>query len=129
VLNLLASTQRFRVAAVFDPHADFVLEYERLPDFQRQWENLFGGSPRDVPEQYRRHSPINNANRIRTPLQIVVDETAFAAPSSQAVALHQRLAAVRTPGELIVYRGRALADDLELARRLVVWFDRWMLPR
>jgi dipeptidyl aminopeptidase/acylaminoacyl peptidase len=123
VLNVLASTGRFRVAAVSDPHVDFVLEYERLGDFRRQWESLLGGSPTSAPEAYRVHSPINNADRISTPLLVVVDERAFAAPSEQALALHRRLLARGIPGELIMSRGRGIEEELEMARRIGGWFD------
>jgi dipeptidyl aminopeptidase/acylaminoacyl peptidase len=126
VLNVLASTGRFRAAAVSDPHVDFVLEYQRLGDFRRQWESLFGGSPATAPEAYRAHSPINNADRIATPLQIVVDELAFAAPSEQALALHERLLARGIPGELIISRGRGIEEELEMARRIGRWFERWL---
>lgn len=126
VLNVLASTPRFRVAAVSDPHVDFVMEYERLGDFQRQWESMFGGSPTTAPDAYRRHSPINNADRIATPLQIMVDERAFAAPSEQAIALHRRLSTKGTGGELIVSRGRGLAEEMEMSRRIEAWFRQWL---
>lgn len=125
VVSLLTNTQRFRAAFAHAPYPDLVAEYEAADgDFRLMHEGLMGGSPSERPEAWARHSPIEHVDRIRTPLLLVTEEDTFGIPSRQALELHRRLWEARVPGELILYRGRTLADSEELLRRVVAWFER-----
>jgi dipeptidyl aminopeptidase/acylaminoacyl peptidase len=125
VVGLLARATRFRAASILDGHVDLALEYRSSEDFRDYWRQLLGGEPTD-PAVAARHSPITAVAAIATPLQIIGIEGAWETPSEQALTLHAALLERRVPGELILTRAPRLGDRIELARRVVAWFDRWL---
>ncbi len=81
------------------PVADLVACYERSMDDVKSYERgLHGGSPAEVPERYRRSSPITYVARVRRPLLITAARDDAVCPPDQIAgyvsALRSRHAAV-----------------------------------
>ncbi|MFI7320216.1 prolyl oligopeptidase family serine peptidase [Streptomyces venezuelae] len=59
-------------AAAEAPVADYIMAYDDEVDEAKAFDRfLFGGSPVEVPERYRRASPLTYAHRVRCPVLII----------------------------------------------------------
>lgn len=112
---------------VADYEAAYADEMEGLKAFDR---SLFGGSPDEVPEAYRRASPLTYIGAVRAPVLVLAGENDPRCPIRQVenylVALQARGAAHEVyrfdagHGSLVVEeRIRQLARELEFVRRHV----------
>lgn len=92
---------RAGVAAV--PVGDYEQAYrEEAPALQAMDRALFGGTPEELPDAYRRGNPITYAGEVRAPVLFVIGDNDSRCPLGQALAYVDRLAALDRPHE--VYR-------------------------
>jgi dipeptidyl aminopeptidase/acylaminoacyl peptidase len=91
-----------------------------------------GGTPAQIPDVYRRNSPITYADEMRTPLLLIHSERDYRCPPEQAeqlfTALYQRGRTVEFMRFLEADHGlsRVGPPKLRVARlnAIVEWFDR-----
>jgi dienelactone hydrolase len=92
---------RCGVAAV--PVGDYEMAYEEeAPTLQAMDRALFGGSPQEQPERFRRGNPITYVDDVRAPVLFVIGDNDSRCPLGQALAYVDRLAQRGAPHE--VYR-------------------------
>ena len=98
LLALGTQPQRWAAGVAGVPVADYVTAYademEPLRAFDRA---LFGGSPEEVPEVYRRSSPISYAAEVRTPVLVLAGENDPRCPIRQVDDYLARLAELGKP--------------------------------
>ncbi len=91
----------WRAAGAIVPVADYVSAYadesEGLQAFDR---SLFGGSPEEKPELYHARSPITHAERVRTPVLLMVGDNDTRCPLRQVLNYADRLGELGKPFEL-----------------------------
>jgi dipeptidyl aminopeptidase/acylaminoacyl peptidase len=76
------------------PVGDYVRAYEEeAPTLQALDRGLMGGTPAEVPETYRRSSPLTYVDRVRAPVLFVIGENDSRCPVGQALAYVDALAA------------------------------------
>ncbi|MBA9001947.1 prolyl oligopeptidase family serine peptidase [Thermomonospora cellulosilytica] len=98
---------------VADYEAAYEDEMEGLKAFDR---SLFGGSPDEVPDRYRRSSPITYVDRVKAPVLILAGENDPRCPIRQIDNYVARLAALGKPHE--VYRYDAGHGSLVVEERI-----------
>ena len=91
----------WRAALAVVPVADYVAAYEdEAEGLQALDRSLFGGSPEERPALYRERSPITYAQRVRTPLLLMVGENDTRCPLRQVLNYAERLHQLGVPVEL-----------------------------
>jgi dipeptidyl aminopeptidase/acylaminoacyl peptidase len=84
----------WRAAVAGVPVGDYVRAYrEEAPTLQALDRGLMGGTPDEVPETYRRSSPLTYVDRVRAPVLFVIGENDSRCPVGQALAYVDALAA------------------------------------
>ena len=104
--QLLTETQAFRAAVAHGGVADWLGYYQmRAPSGDNTIPGfLGGGTPADSLDLYRRISPVYHADRIKTPLMLVIgdkDETRYA----DNLRFYEALIKAGSPARLVVYKG------------------------
>ncbi|WP_344442597.1 S9 family peptidase [Kitasatospora nipponensis] len=97
------------------PIADYPAAYRAgTPALRALDRELFGGSPREVPERYRAASPLSYVDRVRAPVLLVAAEDDERCPVSQLLRYTDRLKELAVPHELVRvaggHRSRRTAD-------------------
>lgn len=126
----LTRTTRFDAACVNRGIVDLPALWAQS-DVHRYREFEFRGRPWETRELWRRSSPIEHIDRVKTPTLIIVGENDRRTPVAQMQALYQSLKALGVPVQMARYprEGHGLrepqhrADELE---RMRAWFDRWI---
>lgn len=103
LLGLGTQPERWALGLAAVPVADYVAafedEMEPLKAFDR---SLFGGSPSEMPDSYRKRSPITYAEQVRAPVMILAGENDPRCPIRQIENYIERLRALGKPHD--VYR-------------------------
>ena len=117
LLGLGVQPQLWCAGAAEVPVADYLAAYEDemegLKAFDR---SLFGGSPAEVPDRYRRASPLTYVEAVRVPVFVTVGENDPRCPSRQVDRYIDALGARGVPYE--VYRFDAGHGSLVMAERI-----------
>jgi dipeptidyl aminopeptidase/acylaminoacyl peptidase len=92
---------------------------------------FFGKSVYDDPAPYWAMSAIRTIKQARTPTFIYVGERDIEVPPTQSIEYWHALQAMNVPTSLVIYPDeghgiRAPEHDLDLRRRTVEWFDRYL---
>ncbi|MDB5691579.1 MAG: peptidase [Alphaproteobacteria bacterium] len=92
---------------------------------------FFGKSAYDDPEAYWRVSAIRFIHQARTPTFIYVGERDIEVPPTQSVEYWHALREMNVPASLVIYPGeghriRAPENTIDVRRRTIAWFDRWL---
>jgi dipeptidyl aminopeptidase/acylaminoacyl peptidase len=92
---------------------------------------FFGKSAYDDPEAYWRVSAIRFIHAARTATFIYVGERDIEVPPTQSVEYWHALREMNVPASLVIYPGeghriRAPENAIDVRRRTVAWFDRWL---
>ena len=100
---------------------------EEAPSLQAMDRALFGGSPAEQPERFRRASPITYVDDVRAPVLFVIGDNDSRCPLGQALAYVDRLAVRGAPHE--VYRfttghGSHVVDEDVRQQRAILGFLR-----
>jgi dipeptidyl aminopeptidase/acylaminoacyl peptidase len=103
LLGLGTQPERWSLGVAAVPVADYVAAYEDemepLKAFDRA---MFGGSPDEIPEEYRKRSPITYVEQVRVPVMILAGENDPRCPIRQIDNYLARLKELGLPHE--VYR-------------------------
>lgn len=89
-----------------------------------------GSLPEDRPEEYRRDSPLSNANKVRTPVLLMQGTEDFL-PVKLVRDFRNAVAATETPVEMLVFKneGHSLtlpSSKLYAAQQQIAWFRRYL---
>jgi dipeptidyl aminopeptidase/acylaminoacyl peptidase len=92
---------------------------------------FFGKSAYDDPDPYWAVSAIRTIKKAKTPTFIYVGERDIEVPPTQSVEYWHGLREMGVPASLVIYPGeghaiRAPENQLDVRRRTVAWFDRWL---
>lgn len=71
----------------------------------RYTERLMGGTPAQVPEIYRNRSPINMANRIKSPILLLQGDLDKVVPPDQSEEMYKTIQGVGTKAKYILFEG------------------------
>ncbi|MFD0564914.1 alpha/beta fold hydrolase [Kitasatospora saccharophila] len=118
LLALGVHPDRWRAGFAVAPVADFAAAYEEETERLRALDRaLFGGTPDEVPDRYRRASPITWAPAVRAPVLLVAGARDPRCPPAQIEAYAREVERGGGPVELHHYDGgheeRRLADVVE----------------
>jgi dipeptidyl aminopeptidase/acylaminoacyl peptidase len=97
--------------------ADWVSQYEDENDVLRAYDRaLFGGSPTDKPDAYRRPSPLTYVEQVDAPVLIIQGRNDTRCPARQVELYETRMRELGKPIEVIWFDAGHLASaDVELA--------------
>jgi dipeptidyl aminopeptidase/acylaminoacyl peptidase len=102
------------------PVGDYVMAYrDEAPALQAMDRALFGGTPEDKPELYRRSNPITYADAVAAPVLFLIGENDSRCPLDQALAYVDRIAAGGKRHEVYRYTtGHGSLDTDEDVRQI-----------
>ena len=91
-----------------------------------------GSLPEDRPEEYRRDSPLSNADRVRTPVLLMQGTEDFL-PVGLVRDFRNAVAETGTPVELLAFKneGHSLSlpsSKLYAAQQQIAWFRKYLIP-
>ncbi|HZF55382.1 MAG TPA: S9 family peptidase [Polyangiaceae bacterium] len=131
---IVGHTDRFRAAVAENPATDWVSFYGTSDIGRRFSVNELGGEPHEIPEVYRRCSPITYAHRAKTPTLLIQGEADLRCPPGQSEQLYTILKASGCEVELLY-----LPDSAHMAsvtgppaiqraqnEALLEWMDRFV---
>lgn len=128
----VSHSDRFKAAVVGAGIADWGMQVA-AGDVGTQDGELSGsfGWEGEGPHPHDRRSPISFASSIRTPVLMLHGEEDSNVPLGQAIYLARALRRYQVEHELVVYprEGHGIwerAHQLDMARRIMAWFDRWL---
>jgi dipeptidyl aminopeptidase/acylaminoacyl peptidase len=124
----ITQTQRFKAASVGAAVINLT-SFTATTDIPSFVPGYFGAEPWEVPELYRKHSPIFHVKGVRTPTLIQHGEADDRVPIGQGYELYNALKRQGCPVQMVAYpRTPHLANEprlvLDIMRRNVAWFDR-----
>ena len=123
---------RFKASVSVSPVTDWWSE--RFDSSLGSWVGDFlGGDPHEVPEEYTARSPVLHADRVTTPVLLTTGRHDRATPVGQAVEFYRAVREHGVPAEVVVYpqEGHGVSEFpavLDLATRMVAWFERFLPP-
>lgn len=127
-------TERFKAALMGAGISDWAMQVG-LGELGEQDGRLAGGYGWESagPHPHDLASPISYASRVRTPVLILHGEQDQNVPLGQAIYFHRALRHYGVEHEFVVYprEGHGIverAHRLDVMRRSVAWFDRWLSP-
>lgn len=101
----VGQTNRFKAAVAENPITDLVSRYGTAD--MGQWGSLseLGGKPHEIPEVYRRSSPITYAHNCTTPTLLIQGEADYRCPAGQSEQFYTHLKANDCIVEMIRFPG------------------------
>ena len=126
----VTQTNRFK-AAVAGAGISNLQSYAGQNHITKWMFDYFGATVYDDPAAYARSSPMTYIKQARTPTLILVGERDGECPPPQSYEFWTGLKAVGVKTQLVVYPGeghgiRKPEHNLDLERRIVDWFDRYL---
>jgi dipeptidyl aminopeptidase/acylaminoacyl peptidase len=129
---IVGQTDRFKAGVMGAGISDWgmMIATSDIPSY----ENLMGGgNPFEStgPHSFDVQSPISYTHRVKTPVLIVHGENDERVPVSQATFFHRGLRRYGVPTELVTYPRephgiRERNHQLDLNRRIIEWYQRWI---
>ena len=131
---LIGQTHRFKAAVAENPVIDLVSEYGTSDMCIWGAESLFGGKPHEVPEVYRRCSPITYAHRCKTPTLLIQCLDDYRCPAGQSEQFYAHLKANGCHVEMIRIPGMSHTGSIDgpiyvqkaQNEALVEWMDSYV---
>jgi len=123
-------SQRFKAAVAGAGVANWISYYGQ--NGIDQWMvPFFGATMYDDPAIYRKLSPIEYVKNAKTPTLVYVGERDLETPAAQSMEFWHALKALGVPTTFVVYEdeGHAIRKpehQLDLVRRIVGWFDKYL---
>ena len=100
LLALGTQSGRWALGIGIVPIGDYIPAFEdEMEPLKRYDAALFGGTPTEVPEAYRRSNPITYVDRVRAPLLMLVGENDPRCPARSVDGYEERLRALSKPFE------------------------------
>ncbi|HZO92224.1 MAG TPA: S9 family peptidase [Candidatus Baltobacteraceae bacterium] len=123
----ITQTNRFKAAVAGAGLSDW-LSYYGTNDIDTWMIPYFGASVYDDPQVYAKSSPINFIKQVHTPTLMLHGDRDAEVPVTQSYEYWHALRDLHVPAELVIYPGEGhlfskRADQLDVMRRLVGWFD------
>ena len=121
---------RFKASVSISPVTDWWSE--RFDSSLGSWVGDFlGGQPLERPGEYSARSPVLHAASVTTPVLLTAGRNDRATPVGQAVEFYRALREQSVPTEVVVYpqEGHGVGElpaILDLATRMVAWFERFL---
>jgi dipeptidyl aminopeptidase/acylaminoacyl peptidase len=122
--------QRFKAAVAISPVTDWYSE--RFESNLGSWSmDFLGGGPSERQAHYHERSPVLAVGGNRTPTLLTAGIRDRATPTGQAVEFYRALREQGVPSEVLIYPQeghgvRELPAVIDLAARIVAWFDSFM---
>ena len=120
----LRADDRIHRAVVVSGLADCFMEYEERDDMKEVYQELVGGTPQQMPEEYEKRSATYWADQINTPLLIFHSESDDRVSIAQAEELAAKLEAAGKEYQLISHEtgghGELTKEDVKKIRQ---WFS------
>lgn len=128
----LTQTNRFKAGVAGAGLSDW-LSYYGTNDIDTWMIPYFGASVYDDPAVYAKSSPINYIKQVKTPALMLAGDRDAEVPVTQSYEYWRALRDLGVPTQLVVYPGEGHlfykpADQLDVSRRIVGWFDKWLAP-
>jgi len=128
----LTQTTRFRAAVAGAGLSDW-LSYYGTNGIDTWMTPFFGASVYDDPAVYAKSSPITFIKNVKTPTLMVGGDRDAEVPITQSYEYWHALKDLGVTAQLVIYPGEGHLflkppDQVDVATRLVGWFDRWMPP-
>ena len=132
---LVSNSQRFRAAVAENPVTNFV-SMHGISDFGSKFVSQWlGGAPWELPDVFRRSSPIHSAHRCTTPTLLLVGESDHRCPPEQAEQFYGVLKSVGCVVEMVRFPGAShdgsaygdLATRRAQNEALVGWMRRYLV--
>jgi dipeptidyl aminopeptidase/acylaminoacyl peptidase len=125
---LVGHTKQFRAAVAQNAVTDLNMMWS-LSDLQ-SWVEWEFGSPWEVPDKLRKHSPLTYADQIETPTLILHSRDDRRCPLPMGKAFHQALLAHGVPTQMVIYpdEGHAIRQPRhreDVLRRVLAWFAKY----
>ncbi|HEV3089268.1 MAG TPA: S9 family peptidase [Candidatus Elarobacter sp.] len=126
----VTQTGRFKAAVSGAGLSDW-LSYYGTNEIDTWMIPYFGASVYDDPSVYAKSSPINFIKAVKTPTLMVAGDRDAEVPVTQSYEYWHALRDLGIPTQLVIYPGEGHlfykpADQLDVARRITGWFDRWL---
>lgn len=95
---------------------------------------FFGASVYDDPKVYAKSSPIEFIRNVKTPTLVLHGERDSEVPTPQGYEFWHALKTLGVPTQLVIYADeghgiRKPENQLDIVKRSVAWFDRYLKPR
>jgi dipeptidyl aminopeptidase/acylaminoacyl peptidase len=129
---IIGKTDRFKAAATQKPVINWssqVLTTDGAVGMARNW---FGKMPWEDPEQYWRRSPLSLVGNVKTPTLVVVGESDYRTPPSEAEQYYQALQLRKVPTMLVRVPGAGHgsltsrpSQSAAKASAILAWFERY----
>jgi dipeptidyl aminopeptidase/acylaminoacyl peptidase len=114
------------------PVGDYEMAYrEEAPSLQAMDRALFGGTPEEKPDLYRRSNPVTYADDVKAPVLFVIGDNDSRCPLGQALAYVERLEDRGAPHEVYRYttgHGSNDTDEDVRQQRVILDFLARQLP-
>jgi dipeptidyl aminopeptidase/acylaminoacyl peptidase len=124
---------RFKAAVAISPVTDWYSEHfgSSLIDWVA---DFVAGTPGEPGGQYHERSPALAGKRLRTPTLLTAGANDRATPPGQAIEHFRALRAAGVPAAVVLYPEeghgvRNLPAGIDLASRIIEWFDRFLISR
>ncbi len=136
--NYVVQTNRFKAAVAADGWGDNtayygIMDHDGSGYEYAQAEVQLGGAPWEYPMRYVQNSPIYYLDREQTPLLLVHGGADESHPSFLADEIFLALRRLGKPVEYARYEGEphtpsdwSYSNQLDLAGRVIAWFDRYL---
>ncbi|HEY6957986.1 MAG TPA: prolyl oligopeptidase family serine peptidase [Candidatus Limnocylindria bacterium] len=115
LLGLGTQPGRWAVGIGIVPIGDYVAAFEdEMEPLKRYDADLFGGTPKDVPEKYRVANPLTYIEKVQAPMLLLVGQNDPRCPSRSVDIYVERLKALRKPYEEYRYdagHGSLVVDE------------------
>jgi len=126
----LTQSNRFRAGVSGAGLSDW-LSYYGTNNISTWMIPFFGKSVYDDPEVYAKSSPINFIKNVHAPTLMLAGDRDAEVPITQSYEYWNALKDLHVPTQFVVYPDEGhefhqLANQADVARRIVGWFDRWM---
>lgn len=125
---LVTQTHRFRAAASGSGVSDYVASFG-VDDDHIEWIESMGGTPWQVPENYRKQSPMTYITQVRTPTIFLHGGQDFICPVGESERMYLALRLLGVESKLVIFPDETHNFDArassypERSRLVLEWFD------
>ncbi|MBY8913055.1 prolyl oligopeptidase family serine peptidase [Bacillus sp. YC2] len=129
IMGLLTAIEMGRQAASFVSWggvSDMVLTYEERKDLRRMMKRVIGGTPKKVPDEYKRRSPFEKVNRVHAPVLLIHGEEDQNVSIEHARMIEEKLKEAGKLVETWYYSGFTHYFPPHENRRIVRQLTKWM---
>lgn len=129
----ITRTDRFKAAVSMASSADYFSCYGTDDSFK--WWEAEIGLPWDESEIYRKHSPIFDAKKVKTPTLFMCGQNDYRCPLPQSEQMYLSLKRLGIETELVIYPGESHGGSwrpdhkIDMLQRILNWFNKYLQPK